>query len=68
MDWLRPEDLKEEKVVTTSVLSVAASEGLLRFNTNQEIAKPRVDSAAREQQKATFSRNEGLVVENDVKK
>jgi hypothetical protein len=26
MDWLRSEDLKEEKVVTTSLLSVAACE------------------------------------------
>jgi hypothetical protein len=28
MDWLRSEDLKEEKVVTTSLLSVPACEGL----------------------------------------
>ena len=28
MDWLRSEDLKEEKVVTASVVSVAASHGL----------------------------------------
>jgi hypothetical protein len=34
MDWRRSEDLKEEKMITTSLLSIAVRENSLEFDPN----------------------------------
>ena len=49
MDWLRSEDLKEEKVTTTSCPIVAGSEPKeILAEVIKEMAEPRVATSARE--------------------
>jgi hypothetical protein len=38
MDWLRSEDLKEEKVLTTSTLTITRREGISSFRIRPEIS------------------------------
>jgi hypothetical protein len=77
MDWLRSEDLKEEKVVTTPVATIPRPEScvpalnwpvMVRTRDIMGLWARRKPRNNRPKRHSHILRNEVLVVENDVEK